>query len=262
MLGELLLWLRPAGWEELGEPPRGRVRALSLFAICAQVLFIAGWIIAGALEHGYSPVRMYVSELGRRGAAHPWIFDVSILVWGAGFVALGLALAVVLRTRPWALVAPGLFVLAGICAMLDAPFRLDCASTISHLCKAREIAGRLSWREYGHIWASFGIEAALLLTPFALARALWPGRLARLVLFGALAVALLLAVLMLLGGWVGAHNSHGGHGGLWQRAWMGVVHVWVLLCASALILQASHGWPGHERHAHSRERSQTLTGEI
>src|SRR5207237_4805899 len=138
MLRELARGLRPAGWPDLPVAVRGRVRALACLAIAAQVVFVVGWIIAGALEPGYSPVRSYVSELGRRGAAHPWIFDVSVVVWGIGFIALGVALASALRTRRWAWVAPAVFLFAGVCAILDAPLRLDCATTISHLCRAQE----------------------------------------------------------------------------------------------------------------------------
>jgi Protein of unknown function (DUF998) len=148
-----------------------------------------------------------------------------------------------LRKRRWARVAPALFVLAGVCAILDAPLRLDCATTISHLCRAQEKAGSLSWREYGHVWASFGIELSLLLTPFALARSLWPGRLARIVLLGAVVVAIALALLAGLGGWIGAHSPYSWDAGLWQRIWLGVVHGWVAICAGALILEASSGWP-------------------
>lgn len=238
MKRELATWLRPAGWPPLPDAARPRVWTLAWYAVAAQVLFVAGWILAGALEPGYSPVRMYVSELGRRGAAHPWIFDVAVVLWGAGFIAVGVALTPALRTRHWALIAPSLFVLAGICAVLDAPLRLDCASTVSHVCRARETAGTLSWREYGHIWASFVIEASLLLTPFALARSLWPGRLARFVLVGAVLVAVLLVLSAVLGGAFGAHIRQGGHAGLWQRLWLLVTHLWVFMCAGALIFEA------------------------
>jgi hypothetical protein len=252
MLREIGVWLRPAGWPALAEAARPRVWVLAWYAVVAQALFVAGWILAGALEPGYSPVRMYVSELGRRGAAHPWIFDVSVALWGLGFIALGIALLPVLRARPWALVAPSLFVLAGACAMLDAPLRLDCASTVSHVCRARETAGSLPWREYGHVWASLGIEASLLLTPFALARSLWPGRLARVVLVGAVVVALLLVLSAVLGVSVGAHNRHGDSAGLWQRVWLLVVHGWVFICAAALIFEVRGDCrpPGHSGGIH------------
>lgn len=239
VLRDLAMWLRPPGWPALAEGVRRRVRALAWFAIAAQALFVAGWIIAGALEPGYSPVRMYVSELGRRGAAHPWIFDLSTVVWGLGFIALGIAMLPALEERPWRRVAPGLFVLAGILAIALAPLRLDCAASVNHLCSVQQKAGLLSWREYGHVWTAFGLEVTLLLTPFALAHALWPGRLARLTLLGASVVAMLLVLFLFVGISVGAHTHHGGPDGLWQRFWLAVVHVWVLLCATALILEAT-----------------------
>src|SRR4029077_5548852 len=131
------VWLRPAGGPVLAESSRTCVRTLSLFAISAQVLFVAGWTVGWLLERGYSPVRMYVRELGRRGAAHPWIFEVSIVIWGMGFIALAIAMLPALRVRPWARVAPSLFVLAGIFAMLTAALRLDCPDSVSRVCQAR-----------------------------------------------------------------------------------------------------------------------------
>jgi hypothetical protein len=231
------MWLRPAEWPALPDASRARVRALSWFAISAQLLFVAGWTAGWLLEPGYSPVRMYVSDLGRQGAAHPWIFDVSIVIWGMGFISLATALMPALRTRTWARVAPALFVLAGVFAMLDAPLRLDCADSVSRLCKARQAAGTLSWRHYGHMWAALGIQIALVSTPFALARATWPGRLARLMLVGGVAVALLLGADFL------ADFNQNNSAGLGQRMHLLIVHGWVLLCAAALIIEASPGWP-------------------
>lgn len=231
-LDDLATWLRPADWPPLPEQARSRVRALAWFAATAQGLFVAGWAVAGALEHGYSPVRMYVSELGRRGAAHPWIFDVSIVVWGAGFVALGIAMLPGLHGRPGRLAAPGLFVLAGVLAMLEAPLRLDCAASVDDACAARQTAGALSWRHYGHQSVSFWIIAALVLTPFALARVEWPSRLARLTLFAGVAGAIL---------WGLSSAAQGGHqpaAGLWQRLDLLIVNGWVLACAAALVFEA------------------------
>jgi hypothetical protein len=227
------------------------VRALAWFAIAAQAVFVAGWIVAGALEPGYSNLRMYVSELGRRGAAHPWIFDVAVATWGIGFITLGIAILPALAWRPWRRVAPSLFVLAGLLALALGPLRLDCASTANHLCYVQEKAGSLSWREYGHAWVSFALEAVLLLTPFALARSLWPGRLARSTLLGGAMVAVILFVLFSIGLSAGAHTHHGALTGLWQRIALLVVHVWVALCAAALIVEASPGWPpaGEPPHA-------------
>jgi hypothetical protein len=225
------------GWPALPEAVRGRVRALAWFAVLAQALFVIGWIVTGALEPGYSPVRMFVSELGRRGAAHPWIFDVSVVIWGAGFIALGIAMRAGLRERPWGWAAPVLFVLAGVFAIADAPLQLDCASSVSRVCSSQESVGALSWRHYGHQWVSLGIVVALVLTAFALARSEWPSRLALLTLIGSVLGA------AVVGGSFLAHGNHGSYLGLWQRLELFVVHAYVIACAGALILEASPGWP-------------------
>jgi hypothetical protein len=87
-------------------------------------------VLAGALEDHYSPLRQYISELGRSGAAHPWIFSISVAIWGLGFLALAIALVPALRTRPWPKAMPLLFVLAGVCAIVVAPLRMDCATAL------------------------------------------------------------------------------------------------------------------------------------
>ena len=48
-------------------------RRLAWIAIAGQLAFVASWIVAGALQPGYSHVRDPVSTLGGHGAAHPWI---------------------------------------------------------------------------------------------------------------------------------------------------------------------------------------------
>jgi hypothetical membrane protein len=111
--------------------PRRRTWLLAWAAILAQVVFVGGWILAGALEPGYSAVRQYISELGRRGAANPWIFATFVGIWGLGFIALAAALVTSLRTRPWPLAMPLLFALAGVCAILVGPLHMDCSPTLS-----------------------------------------------------------------------------------------------------------------------------------
>jgi hypothetical membrane protein len=234
VLRSAALWLRPAGWPPLADGARRRTRLLSWVAIGTQAIFIGGWVLAGALEHHYSPLRQYISELGRNGAAHPWIFSISVAIWGLGFIALASALAPALRTRPWPKAMPLLFVLAGACAIAVAPLRMDCSPTLSHICRSREIAGALSWHHYAHEWASLGINAFLLLTPFAIARCAWPSRLARLTSSGGLVVLIV---------WVVAtftlHHHIAGYQGLEERLWALVAQVWSVLCATALILEST-----------------------
>ena len=233
MLRNVALWLRPAGWPLLPDAARRRTLLLAWAAILAQVVFVGGWVLAGALESHYSPVRQYISELGRHGAANPWIFAIFVGVWGLGFIALAVAIVPSLRTRPWPLAMPLLFVLAGVCAILVGPLHMDCSPTVSAVCKSRETAGALSWHHYAHEWISLGINVSLLLTGFAFARSAWPSRLGRLVLSGALVLLTAWIVTFML------HNSFVGYQGLEERLWALVAQFWALLCATVLILEAT-----------------------
>lgn len=233
MLRNLTLWLRPAGWPLLLDAARRRTRLLAWAAILAQVVLIGGWVLAGALEPHYSAVRDYISELGRDHAANPWIFTVFVGIWGLGFIALAVALVPSLRTRPRPLTMPLMFVLAGVCAILVGPLRMDCSVTTSAVCKAGEVAGALSWHHYAHVWLSLGINVALLASGFAFVRSAWPSRLGRIVLSGAL---------VLLAAWLTTyflHDSFVGYQGLEERLWALVAQLWALVCAIVLIHEAT-----------------------
>ncbi len=206
---------------------------LAWAVILAQVVFLVGWVLAGALEPHYSPVRQYISELGRDGAANPWIFATFVGIWGLGFIALGVALAPSLRTRPWPLAMPLMFALAGLCAILVGPLRMDCSPTVSAVCKSREAADALSWHHYAHEWLSLGIDISLLLTAFVFARSAWPSRLARIVLSGALVFLAAWMVTFFM------HDSFVGYQGLEERLWALFAQLWALLCATVLILEAT-----------------------
>jgi hypothetical protein len=233
---EFAAWLRPPGWPLLAERDRRRVRVLSLVAIAAQLLFFAGWVVAGALEPGYSAQRQAISELGAGTAAHPWILNLALGIWGAGFVALGAAMVPGLRGRSWGRVAPALFVIAGAATALAGAVRLDCEPNGDHLCAAREESGSLSLAHYAHLWLSVVILLAVLATPFALARAEWPSRLARLTLAGGAGSAILWFLST-----VAIHGGHS-HDGLYQRVGLGLMSYWVLLIAATLLLETNPGW--------------------
>jgi hypothetical protein len=233
VLRDVALWFRPAGWPLLPDAVRRRTRLLAWAAIIAQGVFVGGSVLAGALEPHYSPVRQFISELGRRGAANPWIFTAFMTIWGLGFVALAVAIVPALRTRPWPLAMPLLFVLAGVCAIAVGRLQMDCSPTVSAVCKSREAAGALSWHHYAHEWVSLAIKVALLLTGFAFARSAWPSLLGRAVLTGALVLlAAGIATFFL-------HSSFAPYEGLEERLWALVAHLWALLCATVLILEAT-----------------------
>jgi Protein of unknown function (DUF998) len=233
VLRDIALWLRPAGWPLLPDAARRRTLLLAWVAILAQIAFVGGWVLAGALEPHYSAVAQFISELGRHGAAHPWIFVAFVGIWGLGFIALAVATVVPLRTRPWPMAMPLMFLLAGLCSILVGPLHMDCSPTVSAVCKAREAAGALSWHHYAHEWVSLGIKVSLLATGFAFARSAWPSQLARLVLSGALVLLAAGIVTFVL------HDSFVGYQGLEERLWSLVAQLWALVCATVLILEAT-----------------------
>jgi hypothetical protein len=253
VLRSVALWLRPAGWPLLPDAARRRTLLLAWAAILAQVAFIGGWILGGALEPRYSAVRQYISELGRHGAAHPWIFVTFMAIWGLAFIGLAIAIVPSLRTRPWPLAMPLMFVLAGVCAILVGPLHMDCSPTVSAVCKAREAAGELSWHHYAHEWLSLGINVSLLLTGFTFARSAWPSRLGRLVLSGAIVLLTARIATFVL------HDSFVGYQGLEERAWALIAQLWTLLCATVLILEAT--LEPHVLRAHEAAATQHGLGE-
>lgn len=248
MLRDIALWLRPTGWPLLPDPVRRRTLLLAWAAILAQVVFVGGWVLAGALEPHYSLARQYISELGRHGAANPGVFTIFVGMWGLGFIVLAVAIVPALHTRPWPLVMPLFFVLAGVCAIAVGWLQMDCSPTVSAACRSREAAGALSWHHYAHEWVSLGIMVSLLSTGFAFAGSVWPSRLGRLVLSGALVLLAAGIVTFFL------YGSFAGYHGLEERLWALVAHTWALLCATVLILEASPGWlPASGRQiAHER----------
>jgi hypothetical membrane protein len=233
VLRSVALWLRPAGWPLPPTAARRRTLLLAWAAILAQVVFVGGWVLAGALEPHYSATRQYISELGRDGAANPWIFVIFMAIWGLGWIALAVAVVPSLRTRPWPLAMPLFFVLAGLCAILVGPLRMDCSPILSAACKSREATVGRSWHYEAHIWLSLGIKVALLASGFAFARSAWPSRLGRIVLSGALVLLAAGIVTFFL------HDSFTGYQGLEERLWALVAHAWALLCATVLILEAT-----------------------
>jgi hypothetical membrane protein len=227
---------------------RRRTWLLAWAAILAQVVFVGGWVLAGALEPHYSPVRQYISELGRVGAANPWIFTIFLGIWGLGFVALAVAILPSLRERPWPLAMPLFFVLAGVCAILVGQLQMDCSPILSAVCKSREAAGALSWHHYAHEWLTTGIFVSLLLTGFAFARSAWPSRLARFVLGGALVLMTAFIVTLVL------NASFAGDLGLEERLWAFAAQAWASLCATVLILEATLKPGALEAHEVSVQR--------
>jgi hypothetical protein len=213
---------------------RSTVRALAWAALAGQAVFIAAWIVAGALEPHYSHLREGVSALGAKDAAHPWIVNAGIVVLGLSIVALGVAVVRVLPKRRGAVVAALLFGAAGAAIVLSGVFRIDC-SFASQSCEDLWRAGRLSSDTDVHLWASLVAQLLFALTPFAIARALWPSPVAA----ASLAAGAFGLVFGVAAFFLGGSDAAGG---LVQRTGLLVFHLWVLIVAVG-ILHATRGEP-------------------
>lgn len=127
-------------------------------------------MVAGLLEPGYSEIRDAISELGACTATRSWLFNVGVAIWGASFIAAAVALALD-SPRSWrGWLGPALIALTGLAQILDGfPFPADCRTTIDAGCRARELAGDVSWRHVAHGWTYFLGAIALQLSVFAMA---------------------------------------------------------------------------------------------
>ena len=197
-------------------------------------------LVAGLIEPGYSEVRDAVSVLGARDAARPWLFDIGIAIWGSAFILAALALALDAKRswRGW--LGPGLIAFTGLAQILDGfPFPADCRWTIDATCRAREMAGELSWQHYAHGLTYFLGAVALLLSVFAMAWRFhgderW-GRFDLFALIGGLLGLLIVGGLFLLGS-----NEPGGYYGLVQRFALAAGGFWILALTVGLLVVRSN----------------------
>jgi hypothetical protein len=209
---------------------------LALASIAAQLIWLVIAVVTGLIEPGYSEVRDAVSVLGARDAARPWLFDIGIAIWGSAFILAALALALDAKRswRGW--LGPGLIAFTGLAQILDGfPFPADCRWTIDATCRAREMAGELSWQHYAHGIAYFYGAVALLLSVFAMAwRFHGDERWSRFDLFAL--VGGLLGLLIVGGLFLVAGNEPGGHYGLIQRFALAAGGLWILVLTVGLLV--------------------------
>jgi hypothetical membrane protein len=185
------------------------------------------WVIAGAITPGYSAWRQGISELVARHSPHAWIVTAGLVVLGLSCAALAPGLILVLPGRRATRVAALALGLAGLALVLTAAFPLDCELS-HHACRARFDAGGLSWKTSAHVWLSLVASVALLVTPFAIARALWPRPVGAAAL-GAGAVGLALAVAGEIANVLTAPV------GISQRLELLAGQLWVLLVARGIL---------------------------
>lgn len=213
-------------------------------SIAGQLIWIVIAVTAGLVEPGYSEIRDAVSVLGARNAAHSWLFDSGVAIWGISFILVAIALALD-SPRSWrGWLGPGLIAFTGLAQILDGfPFPADCRWTIDATCRAREMAGQLSWQHYAHGITYFLGAIALQLSVFAMAWRLhgdkrW-GRFDLFALWAGLAGLVIFGALFFLAG-----NDPDGHYGLVQRLALAAGGFWVLLLAAGLLVV--YGREGHQ----------------
>jgi hypothetical protein len=146
------------------------IRRLAIASLAGQLIWLVVAVVAGLLEPGYSEIRDAISALGARTAARPWTFDIGIAIWGASFIAVAVALWVDAPRGLRGRLGPTLIGLTGLAQILDGfPFPADCRWTIDAGCRARELAGDVSWQHIAHGWTYFLGAIALQLSVFAMA---------------------------------------------------------------------------------------------
>src|SRR3712207_5893549 len=136
-------------------PPRS-----TLFPYTTLFRSVASWIVAGALDPGYSHAQSGVSALAADDAEHPWIVSGGTVVLGLAIGALGPALLGVLPRRTASRVAALLFVVAGATMASVAALPIECDFS-SSACEQRFYDGELSWQTSAHIWVSWAFDLAL-----------------------------------------------------------------------------------------------------
>src|SRR5689334_287169 len=109
-----------------------RIRALAWCAIAAQPVFVVSWLVAGALEPGYSGARSTVSALAAQGASHSWIVMAGLAALGLAVLALAAALRLALPARTRSSPAVALFAVVGLGLLVAAFVRLPCDPAVDH----------------------------------------------------------------------------------------------------------------------------------
>jgi hypothetical membrane protein len=142
-------------------------RRLAWGAIVAQVVFIASWLVGGAIEgHGYSVATDDISDLGALTAHHPTLVLVAFGISGALTIAFALGvIRPVLGVGGWLLALS----LPALDNLSDAFFRLDCRAADAG-CSASNAAA--SWHGKVHIAVFLVAAVATIATPFVLARSM------------------------------------------------------------------------------------------
>lgn len=194
-----------------------RHRLLALGGVLGPLVFVSGWVFAGAATPGYSPVDDAISDLAAVGASTRVVMTIGFVGFGCGLIAFGAALREIRFGRAW------------IAAVATGGATLGVA--------AFPLGG---WPGGDGVHATFaGLGyATLVALPWLAARPLallgkrgWAGA---SILTSAVAAAFLLASTL--------ETDHG----LWQRLGLTVGDTWIVITATAIVVA---GWARDDDHA-------------
>ena len=213
------------------------MRRLAWGAVAAQVIFVGGWLVLGAVEgHGYSPMRHDISDLAALTAHHAGAARATLLVSGALTAAFALGVVrPIFGTAAGALLALSL---PSLDNLTDPLFRLNCRAADAGCTMSRATS---SWHGTMHL-VMFGIAAIpTLVVPFVLARRMratsgWRDWAARTKTFGFVSIALFVA---------GAATQNTGVQGLLQR----ILATFVTAGVAVLALRVAREKPAVQRAA-------------
>jgi hypothetical membrane protein len=202
---------------------------LGWLALIGPIAFTVAWIVAEALQDGYSPRRDYISELAALDARHAWLMITGFLLLGVGTVALGIGLAGALTGR-LGRIGSILVALAGVGIIVAGLARVDCRSRLD-ACAARIDAGDVSWHSATHELVSLVLFLALVAAPLVLARAFsgdepWRHLHAYSITTGVVGLVLLV---LLFSGVAGSWT------GVVQRVFVTVLLLWIAILGARLI---------------------------
>jgi hypothetical protein len=177
---------------DAGQMNSTRLSRLATATIAAQLVFIGGWLVLGAVEgDGYSPGRHDISDLAALTAHHATLDRLTLGISGAVTIAFALSLVPILGRGMWLLALS----LPGLDNLTDVFFRLDCRAADAGCDTATATD---SWHGTAHL--TFFVVAALatVVAPFVLSRRMrrtdgWAGLARPTKIFGVVTIAALVA---------------------------------------------------------------------
>lgn len=150
-----------------------RVRVGAYAGIGAALVMTCGWILAEQLQGGgYDWVSQEISDLGALTARHAWVWNLADSLSGVLLTIFAVGLFSVVRSGRAGRIGAILIGLVGVGSVIDGLVREDCPLSTSQACQRLQDGPGLSWHHLAHDIESVLVFAAMLATPFLIAKAL------------------------------------------------------------------------------------------